>query len=99
MRWLTALGFLSLAVVLSLPAEVGEARPLPFARVSQPSNLSTFKCGFCIPHVSSGPSNVPVPCALYPFVFFLLRKTCSNDGPPANSINTEKLFARIIIIC
>ena len=39
------------------------------------------------------------PCALYPFLFFLLRKTCSNDAPPANSINTEKLVDRIIILC
>ena len=54
----------------------------------QPSNLSTFK-----------PSNVPVPCELYPFVFFLLRKTCSNDAPPANSTNTTKVLDRITILC
>ena len=34
---------------------------------------------------------VQAPCMLYPFAFFLLRKTGSNDAPWANSAITDKI--------
>ena len=47
MRWLTALGLLSLAVVPSLPAEAGEARPLRSGRVYG-ARFSIFDSPFSI---------------------------------------------------
>ena len=41
----------------------------------------------------------PVHCELYPFVFFLLRKTCSNDAPSANPTITKNGLKKSSILC